>query len=66
VYFHDGERLTPQIAAEVLRLNVANGEQDGSSFASVTSISPSGDDTVEIRLSQPTRSFSRICPAGSS
>jgi peptide/nickel transport system substrate-binding protein len=53
VYFHDGERLTPEIAAEVLRLSAKNPGRDGSSFASVTSISPSGDDAIEIKLSEP-------------
>jgi peptide/nickel transport system substrate-binding protein len=53
VYFHDGERLTPEIAAEVLRSSAKRPARDGSSFASVRSITPSGEDTVEIKLSEP-------------
>lgn len=53
VYFHDGERLTPQIAADILRASAKNFGQDGLSFAGVTSINPSGGDAIEIKLSEP-------------
>jgi ABC-type transport system substrate-binding protein len=53
VYFHDGERLTPQIAAQVLRTYVKDPARYGSSFSSVTAIDPSGEDAVEIKLSEP-------------
>lgn len=53
VYFHDGERLTPEIAAAVLRASASNPLRNGWSFASVTSIRPSGEDAVEIKVSEP-------------
>jgi peptide/nickel transport system substrate-binding protein len=53
VYFHDGTKLTPELAAEALRNSVANPSNEALSFASITSVTPSGDDSVEIRLSEP-------------
>jgi peptide/nickel transport system substrate-binding protein len=48
VYFHDGTRLTPELAAAVLRRSVENHE--ALSLASVKSVEPTGDDGVELRL----------------
>ena len=54
VYFHDGTRLTPEIAAQALRKSVANAAKEAAlSFASITSVTPSGDDGVEMKLSEP-------------
>jgi peptide/nickel transport system substrate-binding protein len=53
VYFHDGDRLTPEIASAALRDSVTHPGRDGSSFASVTSITPTGDDTVVLKLAEP-------------
>jgi peptide/nickel transport system substrate-binding protein len=50
VFFHDGDRLTPEIAAEALRLSVANKEAFSLSTARIV---PSGEDTVDITLSEP-------------
>jgi peptide/nickel transport system substrate-binding protein len=51
VYFHDGTRLTPDIAAEALR-QTAKDAPTGASFSSVSSITPSGEDTVDIKLKE--------------
>jgi ABC-type transport system substrate-binding protein len=50
VYFHDGTLLTPEIAAEALRLTVADAARQAFSFTSVTSVMPSGPDTVDLKL----------------
>ena len=52
VYFHDGDRLTPEIAAQALRETQKNAETEALSFTSVREIVPSGDDSVDIRLSE--------------
>jgi peptide/nickel transport system substrate-binding protein len=52
VYFHDGERLTPELAAQALRETAKNWRQDAFSFGSVKEIVPSGEDTVDIRLKE--------------
>jgi peptide/nickel transport system substrate-binding protein len=53
VYFHDGSRLTPEIAAQTLRLAVENKNRtEPDSFASVSTITPSGADGVEIKLKE--------------
>lgn len=51
VYFHDGTLLTPQIAAEVLRRSAKATE--AFSFTSIKSVTPAGDDAIEIRTSEP-------------
>lgn len=54
VYFHDGERLTPEIATAVLQNSIKAG---GDNFTSVTSVRPVSDDTVAITLSKPNAFF---------
>jgi len=52
VYFQDGTRLTPELAAEALRKSVANATAEGAlSFTSITSVTPSGKDSIDIKLS---------------
>jgi peptide/nickel transport system substrate-binding protein len=53
VYFHDGTRLTPEIAAEALRTTATRARTDAFSFLSVRSIEPSGEDAVDIHLKEP-------------
>jgi peptide/nickel transport system substrate-binding protein len=50
VYFHDGTRLTPELAAAVLSRSVTNRE--ALSLASVRSVVPVGDDGIELRLTE--------------
>ena len=52
VYFHDGDRLTPELAAEALRQTQKNAREEAFSFSSVREIVPSGEDSVDIRLSE--------------
>lgn len=57
VYFHDGTRLTPEIAAKALTDTAANARNEGVlSFESIRAVTPSGTDAVDIRLSE-TNSF---------
>jgi peptide/nickel transport system substrate-binding protein len=51
VYFHDGTRLTPEIAVQALQRSVA--KHDAFSFSSIESIKVSGDDSVELHLTAP-------------
>ena len=51
VYFHDGTKLTPELAAEILRRSVK--EQEALSFAAITSVQPRAPDLVEITLKEP-------------
>src|SRR5258708_35797110 len=54
VYFHDGTRLTPELAAQVLRNSVANPAQEGVlSFTSIRSVAASGEDGIDIKLAEP-------------
>jgi peptide/nickel transport system substrate-binding protein len=54
VYFHDGTRLTPELAAQVLRNSAAKPEQEGIlSFTSIRSVTASGEDSITINLSEP-------------
>jgi peptide/nickel transport system substrate-binding protein len=54
VYFHDGTKLTPQIAAEALRNTARNYSREFAiSFASVSDVTVSGEDSVEMHLSEP-------------
>jgi peptide/nickel transport system substrate-binding protein len=50
VYFHDGTRLTPALAAEALK--ISQKRRDVPSLSSVTSIEPSGEDAVDLHLSE--------------
>jgi peptide/nickel transport system substrate-binding protein len=50
VSFHDGTRLTPELAASLLSRSVQN--RDAMSLASVRSVAPAGDDAVELRLAE--------------
>jgi peptide/nickel transport system substrate-binding protein len=50
LYFHDGTRLTPELAATLLSRSVKN--QETLSLASVRSVIPVGDDAVELRLAE--------------
>jgi peptide/nickel transport system substrate-binding protein len=52
VYFHDGTLLTPEIAAEALSKAAKRANFEASSFSSVTSITPSGADGVDIHLKE--------------
>jgi peptide/nickel transport system substrate-binding protein len=52
VYFHDGSRLTPEIAAEVLRETQKNAATEAFSFSSVKEIVASGEDTVDLKLAE--------------
>ena len=49
VFFHDGDRLTPEIAAEVLR---QTRQREAFSFTSIKEIVASGEDTIDIKLSE--------------
>jgi len=51
VYFHEGTKLTPEIAAAILRENI-KAESVGS-FSSVTSVDVSGADRLQLTLSAP-------------
>jgi peptide/nickel transport system substrate-binding protein len=51
VRFHDGTLLTPEVAAAAMRETLASGAY--ASFATVTSVEPSGDDTIVLHLSEP-------------
>jgi ABC-type transport system substrate-binding protein len=54
VYFHDGTKLTPEIAARVLRKSVEDAVGDSaSSFTSIKSVTVSGDDGLVVTLSEP-------------
>jgi peptide/nickel transport system substrate-binding protein len=53
VYFHDGTQLTPEIAAQALRVTAANPRRETLSFTSVGSIVASGPDTLDIKLTEP-------------
>jgi peptide/nickel transport system substrate-binding protein len=52
VFFHDGTRLTPELAVLALKQSISE-PQAPSSFASVKSVTASGADGVDIRLSEP-------------
>jgi len=56
VYFHDGTRLTPDIGVKALRDSVADPRAPAS-FASVRSIEPSGENTIDIKLAEPNSFF---------
>ena len=52
IYFHDGEKLTSEVAAQALRLTKENAAREAISFASVKSIDVSGPDSVDLKLSE--------------
>jgi peptide/nickel transport system substrate-binding protein len=52
VYFHDGTKLTPEIAAESLNATKKAGRKETLSFSSVDTITASGPDTVDIKLKE--------------
>lgn len=56
VYFHDGTRLTPELGVQALKASMTEGNSP-SSFSSVQSIQPSGENTIEITLSEPNSFF---------
>ena len=51
VYFHDGSRLTPQIAAQALRPSLITGQLPSAS--SIKSVSAFGDHTIKVELTEP-------------
>src|SRR4051794_8470170 len=51
VLFHSGARLTPELAAQALRGSIEAHE--AFSLGSVTSVTATGDDTIEVKLSAP-------------
>lgn len=51
VYFHDGTKLTPEIAAKALRPSLITGQLPSAS--SIKSVSASGDHTVKVELTAP-------------
>jgi peptide/nickel transport system substrate-binding protein len=53
VRFHDGTLLTPQIAAEVMHATFSAPAPESASYAAVRSVKATGDDTVELQLSEP-------------
>ena len=57
VYFHDGTRLTPEVAVQAFRESQASARRPPSSFSTVQSVTGSGADGIEIRLSEPNSFF---------
>ena len=54
VYFHDGSKLTPAIAAQALRNTAANPEAEGVlSFAGIKSVTVNGPNGLDVHLSEP-------------
>jgi peptide/nickel transport system substrate-binding protein len=51
VFFHDGTKLTPEVVAQSLRDSVA--AQNQFSFSSVSGVTVSGPDTIDIKLKAP-------------
>jgi peptide/nickel transport system substrate-binding protein len=51
IFFHDGTKLTPEIAAQALRTSIK--KHDAFSFSSIASVEPSGPDSVDLILSEP-------------
>ncbi len=56
VFFHDGTRLTPELAVPVFKQSMA-ARQAPSSFSSVRSVVASGADGIDVRLSEPNSFF---------
>jgi peptide/nickel transport system substrate-binding protein len=55
VLFHDGTPLSAEVVAQALRARIAAHSE--SSFASVASISVTGDDTITLQLTEPDSFF---------
>jgi ABC-type transport system substrate-binding protein len=53
VYFHDGTRLTADLAAQALRATVASNETLALRAQNITGIEPEGEDRVAIHLTEP-------------
>jgi peptide/nickel transport system substrate-binding protein len=54
VYFHDGTKLTSDIAAQVLRHTQANARTEGAlGFLSVKSVNVTGPNDLDLHLSEP-------------
>jgi ABC-type transport system substrate-binding protein len=54
VYFHDGTKLTPEIAAQVLRNTAADPRSEGAlGFLSVKSVDVTGQNELDLHLSEP-------------
>ena len=54
VYFHDGTKLTPDLAAQVLRHTQANARTEGAlGFLSVKSVNVTGPNDLDLHLSEP-------------
>jgi peptide/nickel transport system substrate-binding protein len=54
VYFHDGTKLTPSIAAVALKNSAANPQGEGVlSFSSIRSVAVTGPDSIDVQLSEP-------------
>ena len=51
VYFHDGTKLTPEIAATALR--VSKDAEEAASFASIRTVETRGSDGLEITVAEP-------------
>lgn len=51
VYFHDGTKMTPELAAEILRGSVK--EQEALSFSGILSVAARPPDSVQITLREP-------------
>lgn len=56
VYFHDGTRLTPELAAPAFKQSLAT-QNAPASFSSVRSVTTSGDDGIDVNLSEPNSFF---------
>ena len=56
VFFHDGTRLTPELAVSALKQSMS-ASQAPSSFSSVRSIAASGADSIDVTLSEPNSFF---------
>jgi peptide/nickel transport system substrate-binding protein len=52
VYFHDGTKLTPEIAAAALR--ISKEEVEAASFESIRSVQVEGPDGIAVTVSEPT------------
>lgn len=51
VYFHDGTKMTPELAAEILRNSVK--EREALSFSGIVSVQARPPDSVQITLKEP-------------
>ena len=56
IFFHDGTRLTPDLAVTAFKQSMA-GRNAPTSFASVRSVTTSGPDGIDVKLSEPNAFF---------